>query len=134
TVSNTIGTTFSPVLLRGEPVEKVLASIEKIQSRLPPAGYAVGPEFTTADAAVAPFFARLEVILEEDIGAFDVGVGPKTFEILNTDPKFARYRKYFSDIKARESFKKTFDRESIRARWAQRSASLRAQRQPQAAL
>ncbi|KAG6899649.1 hypothetical protein C0993_008329 [Termitomyces sp. T159_Od127] len=110
TVSNTIGTTFVAVTLRGEPMEKVLASVEKIQSLLPPEGYAVGPEFTIADAAVVPFFARLELILEEDIGAFDVGVGPKTLQILNTDPKFARFRKYFAAIKARESFKKTFDR------------------------
>ena len=109
-VANTIGKTYGAVIFRGEPAEKVLNSIEKIQSLLPPEGYAIGPQFTIADAAVTPFFARLEVIFEEDIGAFDAGVGLKTLEILNTDPKFARYRRYLADLKARESFKKTFDR------------------------
>ncbi|KAG5351784.1 IN2-1 like protein [Termitomyces sp. T112] len=134
TVATTIGTTYGAFVFRAESAEKVLTSIEKIQSLLPPEGYAIGPRFTIADAAVAPFFARLEVVLEEDIGAFDVGVGPKTLKILNTDPKFARYRKYFADIKARESFKKTFDREPMLDRWAPKVVALRAQRQAQATL
>ncbi|KAG6843460.1 hypothetical protein H0H93_000918, partial [Arthromyces matolae] len=73
TVTNTIESTFLAVVLRGEPVEKVLESIEKIQSLLPNEGYAIGSQFTIADAAVAPFLARLEVILAEGIGAFDAG-------------------------------------------------------------
>ncbi|KAG6820214.1 hypothetical protein H0H93_003868 [Arthromyces matolae] len=110
TVSNTIGSTFGAVFFRGEPIEKLLESFEKIQSLLPAEGYAIGSQFTIADAAVAPFFARVEVILAEDAGSFDAGVGPKTLEVLNQDPKFERYRRYFADIKARESFQKTFDR------------------------
>ncbi|KAG6812353.1 hypothetical protein H0H92_003253 [Tricholoma furcatifolium] len=109
TVSNTIGSSFGATLIRGtEPIEKLLASVEKIQSLLPAEGYAVGSEFTIADAGLAPFLARAEVILENDIGAFDEGTGPKTLAILNTDAKYARYRKYWADIKGRESFQNTF--------------------------
>ena len=94
--------------MRGEPTQKILDAIGKIQSLLPAEGYAVG-EFTIADIAVAPFFARCEVFLESEIGFFEEGTGRKTSESLRTDPKFARYRKYWKDLQARESFKKTFD-------------------------
>ncbi|KAG6884106.1 hypothetical protein C0992_006989, partial [Termitomyces sp. T32_za158] len=40
TVSNTIGMMFVAVTIRGIPIEKVLTSIEKIQSLLPPEGFA----------------------------------------------------------------------------------------------
>ncbi|KAG6916933.1 hypothetical protein DXG01_004620 [Tephrocybe rancida] len=108
-VSNNVQSAFGAVIVRGEPAEKLLTAIEKVQSLLPAEGFAVGPEFTIADAALVPFLARIEVALGNDFGAFEEGTGPKTLEVLDTDAKFARYRKYFSDIKARESYQKTFD-------------------------
>ncbi|KAG6853414.1 hypothetical protein C0991_004582 [Blastosporella zonata] len=130
-VSNTIQSSFGAVVVRGESVEKVLTAVEKIQSLLPAEGFAVGPDFTIADAALIPFLARLEIILKHDLGAFDEGTGPKALETLTTDVKFARYRKYFADIKARESFHKTFDAEVVRDSFAKRD--LRALRSAQAA-
>ncbi|KAG5653856.1 hypothetical protein H0H81_009935 [Sphagnurus paluster] len=109
TVSNTIGPAFGASVLRGEPVTKILDAIEKIQNLLPAEGYAVGSDFTTADIALVPFLARLEVVLKNDFGAFEEGTGPKAFEELSSEPKFARYRKYIADVKARDSYKKTFD-------------------------
>lgn len=109
TFSNTFSPAYVAAYFRGEPIEPILAAIEKIQALLGPEGYAIGSDFTIADAAVAPFFARLEVALKGDYGAYSEGEGPKAYETLQTDPKYSRYRKYFADIKARDSFKKTFD-------------------------
>ncbi|KAF8191244.1 hypothetical protein BJ912DRAFT_1022104 [Pholiota molesta] len=71
------------------------------------AGYAVG-QWSIADAAVTPFFARAEVSLKNDIGVYEEGKGKATWETLETDPKYARFRKYFNDVKNRDSFKETF--------------------------
>lgn len=111
-----VSTKFVPAyvgsLARGLPFEGVFAGIEAIQSLLPPEGqgkYAVGDDFTVADAAVTPFFARMEVSFGNDIGTYPEGEGKKAYELLQSDPKYARFRQYFSDLKARDSFKKTFD-------------------------
>ncbi|KAG6833972.1 hypothetical protein H0H93_012857, partial [Arthromyces matolae] len=134
TVTDTIVSTFPLVAVPGPAsLTKILDSIEKIQSILPAEGFAIGDEFTIADIAVAPFFARLELVLEGDLGAFEEGAGPKTLEILNNDDKFVRYRKYFADIKARESFRTTFDRETLWARMDEKLAPLRGQRKSQIA-
>ncbi|KAG6871332.1 hypothetical protein C0995_005968 [Termitomyces sp. Mi166 len=129
TVANTIGSSFGAVAMRGEPTQRILDAVEKIQSLLPAEGYAVGKEFTIADIAVTPFFARCEVFLEYEIGLFEEGSGKKAFESLKTNPKFARYRKYWEDLQARESFKKTFDRETFRALFTKKIAGIRTQRQ-----
>ncbi|KAG6812356.1 hypothetical protein H0H92_003256 [Tricholoma furcatifolium] len=130
TVSNTVGSSFGTTLIRGiEPIEKFLAPVEKIQSILPAEGYAIGSEFTIADVALAPFLARAELILENDLGGFDEGTGPNALAILNTDVKFARYRKYWADIKGRDSFRKAFSPEIIKARMAEVAADMRARRQ-----
>ncbi|GAW06769.1 glutathione S-transferase C-terminal-like protein [Lentinula edodes] len=66
-----------------------------------PEGLAIGDgtEFTLADAAVIPFFGRMEVSLK----------------------RFARWKKYWDTAKARESFKTTFDEDyltkSYSTRW-----------------
>ncbi|KAF9060585.1 hypothetical protein BDP27DRAFT_1370407 [Rhodocollybia butyracea] len=73
-------------------------------------------EFTTADAAIIPFFERMEVELKNISGGFEEGEGRKAWEALVTEGRFARWRKYWTDVKARESSKNTFD-ESQRSRW-----------------
>ena len=85
----------------------MLKAIEAIQKLLPEDGYAVG-EWSIADAAVTPFFARAEVAFKNDIGKYEEGKGKATWTKLETDEKYARFRKYFSDVKSRESFKETF--------------------------
>ena len=77
------------------------------QALLPAEGYAVG-EYTIADAAITPFFARANVALKNDIGAYDAGEGVRVYNILQSDSKFARFRKYYEDVTARDSFKETF--------------------------
>ena len=105
-------------VLKGEGFEKLWDALEGLQALLPTAGtattptsgkYAVGEEYTLADVAVAPFFARLEVALREDVGGFAEGEGPKAYKVLTEDARFARWREYFANLKERESFKKTWD-------------------------
>ncbi|KAF9472328.1 hypothetical protein BDN70DRAFT_868509 [Pholiota conissans] len=94
-------------LTRGEDPEAIFRAVDVIQGLLPAEGYAVG-QWSIADAAVLPFFARAEVSFKNDIGAYEEGNGKATWEKLETDPKYARFRKYFNDLKSRDSFKETF--------------------------
>lgn len=110
-----VSTKFLPAfyaVVRGEDPNAVLSVIEVIQDLLPvetKGSFAVGDEFTIADASIAPFLGRLEVFLKNDIGAYEPGLGTKAWNILQSDHKYARYRKYFASIKSRDSFKATFD-------------------------
>jgi len=127
--TNFISTTFIPafqaVAIRGEGHEQLFDALEKVQALLPPdGGFAVGKEFTIADAAIAPFLGRLEVVLK---GVVDDEQGVKTLQRLQTDPKFERYRRYWADLKARESYKKTFDEEYMNDKLVQRIMTYRGQ-------
>lgn len=85
-----------------------MGSIEVIQQLLPEEeGFAIG-KWSIADAAVIPFLARAEVLLKNDIGKYEVGKGKAVWAKLETDPKYARFRKYLADVKDRDSFKETF--------------------------
>lgn len=94
-------------LTRGEDPAAVSKAVETIQNLLPAEGYAVG-EWSIADAAVTPFFARAEITLKNDLGKYEEGKGKAVWEALENDPKYARFRKYFNDVKNRASFKETF--------------------------
>lgn len=93
---------------KGESLDNLLQGIEAIQVLLPAKGYAIG-EWSIADAAVIPFLARAELAIKNDLGAFDEGDGKKAYEILQTDPKFGRFREYLAALKGRKSFQETFD-------------------------
>jgi glutathione S-transferase len=111
TVSTKVVQSMTAVF-RGEGLDNVLSAVEAIQNLLPPVGagkYAIGDQFTLADVSAAPFLGRIEVLLSHDLGKYPVGEGKKAYEVLQTDPKFARYRQYWSDVKGRKSFQKTFD-------------------------
>ncbi|TFK49234.1 hypothetical protein OE88DRAFT_1702775 [Heliocybe sulcata] len=129
-----VGTKLNPkffaFVMRGEAggAEGLLQGIEEIQKLLPEEGFAVGKDYTIADASVTPFLARMEVSLKHDFGAFDAGEGPKVYETLQSDPKFGRFRKYLSDCKARPSFQKTFDEAYLLETYKKRYGELRAQK------
>jgi len=95
--------------------DAILTAMEQQQHLMAPTGFAIGDgkHFTIADVAVVPFFARLEVALKNDFGSYPEGEGKKTWETLQKDSRFERWRKYFADAKARESFKNTFDEEYV---------------------
>ncbi|KAJ3567066.1 hypothetical protein NP233_g6604 [Leucocoprinus birnbaumii] len=112
---------------RGESTEAILNGIDAIQRLLPAEGYAIG-EWSIADAAVTPFLARADLAFKNDLGAYNKGEGKKAYEILQTDPKFQRFRKYFTDVTSRKSFSETFDPESILSSWRVRYPPLREKR------
>lgn len=109
-VSNKIAPAQLSVLIRGEDPEQLVQAYEAIQALLPPQGFAIG-EFSAADIAVAPFFARIELNLANDLGGYPAGQGqgPKILELLRA-PKLARLQQYWKDIQARPSFASTFDK------------------------
>ncbi|KAL1731758.1 thioredoxin-like protein [Schizophyllum commune] len=122
-------------VLKGEGFDKLWDALEGLQALLPTSGaattttssgkYAVGEEYTLADVAVAPFFARLEVALREDVGGFAEGEGPKAYKVLTEDARFARWREYFANLKERESFKQTWDEEKYKEKFAARISGAR---------
>ncbi|KAF9460289.1 hypothetical protein BDZ94DRAFT_1311664 [Collybia nuda] len=127
-ISNSVVPLFYSVAVRGESPEKLYKGLETLQSLLPAEGFAAGPEFTIADAAIAPFLGRFDLVLKNDLGAYEEGEGVKVYEVVQTDPKFSRYRKYFADLKSRDSFKKTFDENYLKTVSAARFAPLRAEK------
>jgi glutathione S-transferase len=84
-----------------------LGAIDYIQQLLPEEGYAIGV-WSNADAAVTPFLARAEVLFKNDIGKYEEGKGKALWAKVESDPKYARFRKYLADVKGRDSFKETF--------------------------
>lgn len=108
-----VGTKFNPayfsyVITGKGGSDDLVKAFKSIQDLLPPTGFAVG-EWSIADAAIAPFIARLFVALENDLGLFAVGEGPKTLEVIKTSPELSRIQKYIQDITTRKTFVDTFD-------------------------
>lgn len=93
----------------GDP-ELLVQALESLQALLPPTGYVVG-EFSIADAAIAPFLARLELLLENDLGGWQAGEGkgPKILASLK-QPKLAKIWEYSKKVEARPSFIATWDK------------------------
>jgi glutathione S-transferase len=107
TVTPLVAGAFRGAMAQGQDPEAIFKAVETIQKLLPAEGYAVG-NWSIADAAVTPFFARAEVVFKNDIGVYEEGKGKAAWAKLENDEKYARFRKYFNDIKARDSFKETF--------------------------
>jgi len=104
-----VGTKFLPkyfgYTLRGGSAADVLKAAEELQELLSTdKTFAVGDTVTIADLAILPFLARAEVVLSNDLLE-----GGKELYAGFQEPKLARLWKYFTDLKARESFKTTFD-------------------------
>lgn len=99
--------TYRPVLVCKKDPEVILSVVDYIQNLLPEDGYAVG-QWSIADAAVTPFLARAEVALRDGVGKYEESKGKVVWSKLETDPKYARFRKYLADVKGRDSFKETF--------------------------
>ena len=103
---------FKECCVMGKSPTLVVDVLRTLQSRLPEEGFAVG-EWSIADIAAAPFLARFVMLLENDLGKYPVGEGKKAFEALK-QPEFGRIMRYLDDLKARPSFKATYDEVSCR--------------------
>ncbi|KAH9170073.1 glutathione S-transferase [Lactarius sanguifluus] len=99
---------------RGESPDAFVAAVGELQELLPPAAqFAVGDHFTIADAALAPFLGRWELLLRNDLGKFEEGTGPRVYKELFQSERFARLQTYYASISSRESFKNSFDSEYL---------------------
>lgn len=117
-VSSKFTTSWYSFVHRGGSSDDVIKAFEAIQSLLPATGFAVG-EFSAADIAIAPFLARMDIVLRNELGSYEEGAGGRVLEILHS-PQFVRLQRYFEDIKGRRSFQATFDEVSaieISAEW-----------------
>ncbi|KAI0758862.1 hypothetical protein C8Q74DRAFT_1372772 [Fomes fomentarius] len=106
---NYVQSPFRATFFQGQPADGLLQGIEQLQSILPPTGFAIG-QFSLADIAVAPFFARMWLFLNNGIGKYTDEDRQKLRDAL-TSEKFARFKQYLSDIQQRPSFKKSWDEE-----------------------
>ncbi|EGN94108.1 hypothetical protein SERLA73DRAFT_188693, partial [Serpula lacrymans var. lacrymans S7.3] len=129
-----VSTKFAPAyvgfVVRGESYETVLKAFEAIQSLLPneeSPKFAVAGQYTIADAAIAPFAARLRLSVENEIGVFAPGEGAKLIKELKT-PKYARFFNYVESLFQRDSFKATFDEEYVKSVFLKRFNALRAEK------
>lgn len=110
-----VSTKYSPAAFKlthsgeGGP-EALVQALESLQALLPPKGFVIG-EFSIADIAIAPFLARLEVTLSNDLGPWPAnsGEGPKLLKLLQ-QPKLARLWEYSKEVQSRPSFVSTFDK------------------------
>ncbi|KAA1480035.1 hypothetical protein DENSPDRAFT_862107 [Dentipellis sp. KUC8613] len=109
-ISTKLLPSFYRYVLHGGSSDVPIKGLRSLQALLPPGGgFAVGPEFSIADAAVAPFLGRIELYLRTDIGKFPVGEGPKLYKQVFEGADFARLQQYWKDISTRPSFKATYD-------------------------
>ena len=97
----------------GAPASELFATLEAFRSLLPPTGFAVG-EWGIADIAVGLYLIRVLMLLEYEIEKYPVGEGEKTLETLR-GKRFERTMKYVEDMKARPSFRATWD--EVRDLW-----------------
>lgn len=110
-VSNRVTQTQYKLINIGEgEVEDLVKAYEHVQSLLPPQGFAVG-DFSIADIAIAPFLARLELLLTNDFGAWPAGSGegPRILSLLQ-QPKLARLWEYARAVLSRPSVASTLDK------------------------
>lgn len=112
-VSTKLGPAQVAVIINGGDPEILVQAYEHLQALLPPQGFAVG-EFSIADIAIAPFLARIELNLANDLGGFPEGKGegPKILELLRA-PKLARIQEYAKALQAHPSVASTFDKVSF---------------------
>ncbi|KAI9439570.1 hypothetical protein H4582DRAFT_1536594 [Lactarius indigo] len=113
-VSTKVAPPFFAFIFRGESSDAFIAAVAEIQELLPPAAqFAVGDHFTIADAAIAPFLGRWDLLLRNGLGRFGEGAGPRVHEELFQSERFARFQKYYASISSRESFKSSFNPEHL---------------------
>ena len=98
---------FLGFLRTGDGTDALIAALKEVQSLLTSgAPFAVGNKFTIADAALAPWLYRLELSLEDNIGAFTEADRKRVSDVYEGET-LRVLREYFSAIKSRKSFKES---------------------------
>ncbi|KIJ63082.1 hypothetical protein HYDPIDRAFT_113635 [Hydnomerulius pinastri MD-312] len=119
-----IGSKFIPAyikfVLRGEGYEDLLAGVAAVQDLLPESGkYAFGDQYTIADVAFTPFFARLKLAAENELGVYQTGQGRAFLDALSSD-KYAKFNAYVNHLLERPSFTSTFHEAYLKDVYAKR--------------
>ncbi|TDL24494.1 glutathione S-transferase [Rickenella mellea] len=128
-ISNKLSPAQNAFLRKGESPEALYKAFDYVQSLLPDnTKYAVSDNFTTADAAIAPFFARGGLALKNDFGAYKPGEGTKVLETLKS-PKYAKLWGYWEAVLERPSVKSTLDEEYLINLYKHRYQALREEKQ-----
>ncbi|CAE6501775.1 unnamed protein product [Rhizoctonia solani] len=109
-VSNKILPPFFAFAWRGESPEALYNGLLAFQAQLElyAKPFLGGDKLNIADAAVAPFLARLEAQLRRDVGGFAAGEGQKIYDELFKSERFGTFSKYVQALLARETVKKSF--------------------------
>ena len=108
---------FVGFFFKQAPKEDLYAVIEHIQGLLPPTtGFAVGDQWSIADAAFLPVYLRTLAILEvnPELSKLAPGVAAEVLKTLKESPRFARIQTYVKENMVRPSAKKTWDPVSSR--------------------
>ena len=108
-ISNKLPASYAAFSSGAESPDKFIEALAEVQEMLSPGGFAVGDRFTIADAAIAPFLGRWELLFRNDVGRFAEGTGTRVYEVLFQSERFGRLQKYFGKISSRQSFKNSFD-------------------------
>jgi glutathione S-transferase len=119
-ISNKLFAPYMAFFIRGEAPDDFIAAIAEVQELLSSSGFAVGDHFTIADAALAPFLGRWELLLRHDVGKFAEGTGPRVHAVLFQSERFSRLQKYVANISSRQSFKNSFDPVRLSLKWIRR--------------
>jgi len=98
----------------------ILNGVDAIQDILPDgAKYAIGDQYSAADIAFTPFWARLTVLLQKGIGSYK-DEDRKSFLKALENPKYAKFNAYVQRLLERESFKSTFHEDIVEAVFTRR--------------
>ena len=98
---------YRAFFMEGEAPDSFFDVLETLQGLLPETGFAIGP-WSLADVAFAPMLVRLETMMANEFGKYQVGEGKKALEVLR-GPRFARLSQYLEDVKQRPSVKATYN-------------------------
>lgn len=104
---NYVSSEYLSAFFLGKPIEGVLKALDTLQAALPPDGGFAAGEWSIAEAAVAPFIARLFLFLRVGLGSYTEEQGQTLRDTL-ASPKFARLVQWVQDVHERPSFKKTW--------------------------
>ncbi|GJE93711.1 glutathione S-transferase family protein [Phanerochaete sordida] len=127
-VSTKFGPAQAAVLHNGADPEPLVQALEALQALLPEQGFAIG-EFSAADIAIAPFLARAELNLENDLGGYPEGKGEgQRILSLIRSPRLARWQEYSKAVQSHPAVASTFDRDHVLQSFKKRFAELRAKK------
>ena len=100
---------FAGFFYQQGPKEAIYDALERIQSLLPPTGFAAG-DWSIADAAFVPIYRHLLLVLELNPPTLASGTAEEVLETVQKSPRFARLRKYMEENLARPSTTKGWNK------------------------